>query len=726
MRTSIFGRFAKSGKDTTSSSGDSSNSSKDSYDDNDNPYSFSFGNKTSANSDAQSIRNHVSVTANTSALGTTEQPLPLGFYLEVRIESMQSSTSSLTLSIISVKAKDGARFDFGDADYVSCSFSSTGNTPPFPRLAASDTFGCGVTSHGKIFMTLNGAYLGSPSPPVVFNPQTSKCKLNLVAPVGGVAFTYIFDRPGHARLMFDPTMPREPPMKTTTTMTAPPQPKLSCGSFIGVTTVNPITGCAITLENTDPDALCRPYRESQVQLLPPIGSDNPHPYVEMTVTSLGQAKEATVALGVAPQFANRQSFEGLPGWARGTIGVHSDDGYVYVSSGRGLAFLPHSVTVGDVLGCGVDATDNVYYTLNGTYVGKASPMPPGIDACFTVGLDPQTCVCLTVAPPFKYSVSSVSERISEQGGVVSTRDTLLEVFSFLTPEELLRVGGTCVAWYDAVADDTNWLPRLDSSSVAQLRESTNLKLWYFHERRRSARNTAYDAALDELVRCHQPTNRVKKPVIYVYGPPGKDKTCVDVTVQLTDPDGKMLFVHPAPTAGSSNIITWEAYVPRSAGGTVPYLFWEAVLPQLNQQAQTIITTTLDLFSRTVPPLLRKRGLSSVEISDFISFWLPSLRADANQNKHKYVEIGFLTQDTIEDRIATLHVRHSVNKLEGASDEIVIHRVYATFRLLDAPRTCVAYGDAVECKNVDNFKTQRDSVFSRGGIFVVEWGGVVLT
>eukprot|EP00760_Papus_ankaliazontas_P014518 PhM_4_TR16092/c0_g2_i1/m.90119 len=710
--------------------------------------------------DLQVIGTHVSVSHDTMLVGTTD-PLPLGFYVEVRLDSSQLPSVPVGLNVVSVKS-DGSSFDNNDADLVQHTFQSTGSTPPIPRLAASDTFGFGVTSHGKAFLTLNGVYLGSPtSPPMVFNPSTSKCVLRLAAPVGGVALSYTFGAPGHEPFLFDPSMPRVPTMVSDGSQQSeqeqrPAGPKkFICGTFVSVSAHPDGT---TTLENTDPDTSCRHLRESQAQVLPPIGSANPHPYVEMTVTSV-VGKEAVVGLGVAPQYISRGSFEGLPGWARQTIGVHSDDGNAYIGTGTGQPFLSRGLTIGDVLGCGIDAMYNIFYTLNGTYVGKVAPIPAsvGIDAaCFTVGLDPQTSVRVATAPPFTYVVDRTSAVRAEVTPAIGlSRDAMLHVCSFLTPGELLRVSGACAAWYDAVSDDTNWLPRMSASSRAQLKECTsNVKFWYFHDARRHHREQLaileVEKMLEELERTMQDSVcECRKPVIYVYGPPGQP-TCVDVTVRLTDPDSTMLFVHPTPTHDNSvDSATWQSHVPRSAGGTVPYLFWEAALPTpsresspLHRRSVVVATVALDKFGRAVPPLLRARGMSSVEISDFVSYWVPSLRAAAaeqpssSSSPKRFVEIGFLPRDIIEDGIATLNVSHSDNgHCVGAKGAIHIHRVYATFRLSEGGctgdedvfflGTDTTAASKKRGNDDDDAGPVRADVLSRGDTYVLEWGGIIL-
>ena len=116
---------------------------------------------------------------------------------------------------------------------------------------------------------------------------------------------------------------------------------------------------------------CRPQRLrdkgfvlSQERLTPQ------QPYFEVKIIN-----HCTRGIGIG--LSEREFSEGnMPGWFVGSIGFHTDDGYIFLGKGgSGVPFGPTS-SIGDIIGCGVifsgTSPETIYYTRNGDFLGWVS------------------------------------------------------------------------------------------------------------------------------------------------------------------------------------------------------------------------------------------------------------------------------------------------------------------------------------------------------------------
>lgn len=92
-------------------------------------------------------------------------------------------------------------------------------------------------------------------------------------------------------------------------------------------------------------------------------------YFEVLISCAAAAGPSGVAVGMAETVERGR----LPGWAAGSFGYHGDDGNLYEGS-LNRAFGPR-FGLGDVVGCGCDETRGPFFTLNGRFLGWASPVP---------------------------------------------------------------------------------------------------------------------------------------------------------------------------------------------------------------------------------------------------------------------------------------------------------------------------------------------------------------
>eukprot|EP00012_Vannella_robusta_P000203 CAMPEP_0206183786 /NCGR_PEP_ID=MMETSP0166-20121206/841_1 /ASSEMBLY_ACC=CAM_ASM_000260 /TAXON_ID=95228 /ORGANISM="Vannella robusta, Strain DIVA3 518/3/11/1/6" /LENGTH=224 /DNA_ID=CAMNT_0053598699 /DNA_START=357 /DNA_END=1031 /DNA_ORIENTATION=+ len=88
-------------------------------------------------------------------------------------------------------------------------------------------------------------------------------------------------------------------------------------------------------------------------------------YFEVIVLNAGEA--SAVAVGLIGEA--RQYLETMPGWYSG-IGYHSDDGYLYKASEKGVGYPYGPIfQTGDVIGCGYDvSSDSLFFVKNGDLI----------------------------------------------------------------------------------------------------------------------------------------------------------------------------------------------------------------------------------------------------------------------------------------------------------------------------------------------------------------------
>ena len=106
------------------------------------------------------------------------------------------------------------------------------------------------------------------------------------------------------------------------------------------------------------------------------------------------------------------------GWTSSSLGFHGDDGVIYHSTGRGLARYGPPFGHGDTVGCGVHLhTKQVFYTLNGTYLGPAFLIEqPQIKLFPTVGIDSHQRLDLNFGRerPFRFDLAAAVESWSRE------------------------------------------------------------------------------------------------------------------------------------------------------------------------------------------------------------------------------------------------------------------------------------------------------------------------
>ncbi|XP_077984428.1 uncharacterized protein LOC144439053 [Glandiceps talaboti] len=94
----------------------------------------------------------------------------------------------------------------------------------------------------------------------------------------------------------------------------------------------------------------------------PLSPD--HNYFEVEILDTGYRN--TIGVGLAPQ---DYSLSRQPGWDEGSVGYHSDNGFLYIGSGRGTKYAT-VCKKGDVIGCGIQFNEelsnklSVFFTKN--------------------------------------------------------------------------------------------------------------------------------------------------------------------------------------------------------------------------------------------------------------------------------------------------------------------------------------------------------------------------
>lgn len=80
---------------------------------------------------------------------------------------------------------------------------------------------------------------------------------------------------------------------------------------------------------------------------------------------------SVIAIGVCRASTTLATY---PGWLKGTLGYHGDDGGIFVGSGLAVQTL-ETFTTGDTVGFGVNFDQSImFHTKNGRFLGKLSAM----------------------------------------------------------------------------------------------------------------------------------------------------------------------------------------------------------------------------------------------------------------------------------------------------------------------------------------------------------------
>ena len=186
---------------------------------------------------------------------------------------------------------------------------------------------------------------------------------------------------------------------------------------------------------------------------------------------------------------------------------------------------------------------------------------------------------------------------------------------------------------------------------------------------------------------------VKKPIIYLYP---KEEMNVKVKVHTK---GKMIFTYPKYDE------SWE--FSAKPNGTLTfgeehfnYLFWEAqqdVPKNLNIQINGRVLDSNDLLNY-IESSLKQFGFTPSERSDFITYWLPLMKA------HKYLYLYFVFNEDC-DAFAELEISPKPDN---------IGRFYMLWSPIE--------GD------VEVFKETPQEIpkLNRDGFTVIEWGGAQIT
>ena len=93
-------------------------------------------------------------------------------------------------------------------------------------------------------------------------------------------------------------------------------------------------------------------------------------YFEVEILGLGHSR--AIAIGAVHK---HYSLDSYPGWLRGSVAYHTDNGYLYHASGTGKPFGPVS-NKGDRVGCGVSFLQSspnhcfIFFTHNGVEIGR--------------------------------------------------------------------------------------------------------------------------------------------------------------------------------------------------------------------------------------------------------------------------------------------------------------------------------------------------------------------
>lgn len=181
---------------------------------------------------------------------------------------------------------------------------------------------------------------------------------------------------------------------------------------------------------------------------------------------------------------------------------------------------------------------------------------------------------------------------------------------------------------------------------------------------------------------------VRKPVIYLYP---EEETEVDVSLDFT---GEITCTYPAYNDGWNVIAAPDGRLFDTATGRYyDYLFWEGDTELTDPFSNAICVKGCDT-EEFLEEYLDAAGLSSSEIDDFITYWLPKMQ------DNEYNLISFPTEEYEE--LAGLNV--------SPSPDTVI-RIYMVFTPLNEEAEIPEERALVMPHGVE-----------RTGFTVVEWGG----
>lgn len=113
-----------------------------------------------------------------------------------------------------------------------------------------------------------------------------------------------------------------------------------------------------------PNAQLHGYDVGSVQANKPAPSKRLIYYFEILVKNAGAKGQMSIGFTGPGYRMCRQ-----PGWEANSYGYHGDDGFLYHGHGKGEAFGP-TFTTGDTVGGGINyATQEIFFTKNGTLIG---------------------------------------------------------------------------------------------------------------------------------------------------------------------------------------------------------------------------------------------------------------------------------------------------------------------------------------------------------------------
>ncbi|MEO9533267.1 MAG: hypothetical protein ABJG68_10035 [Crocinitomicaceae bacterium] len=187
---------------------------------------------------------------------------------------------------------------------------------------------------------------------------------------------------------------------------------------------------------------------------------------------------------------------------------------------------------------------------------------------------------------------------------------------------------------------------------------------------------------------------VRKPVMYLYA----DQN-IEGSIKIK-PQGELTFSYPTYDK------SWEFELKEDqllvGNQEYPYLFWEAKTDDLNYKFNKISiegaivkTSELTSFFETK---LKEMGLNAIEMTDFITYWVPAL------SEKEFCFIQFLVDEDYDSEICSLEMNPAPESSK---------RIFLLASPLDSPD--------VGLKVI----RQDLSSFERNGLTLVEWGGSII-